>query len=162
ELVEAQLRRIAAKEPEIGAFAFLGADMARQAAKAVDAHRASGRPIGGLHGLAVGVKDIIDTADMPTENGTIIDACRRPGTDATIVRRLRQAGAIVMGKTVTAELASMGPGKTRNPHDPGRTPGGSSSGSAAAVAAGMVPLAIGTQTFGSVIQIGRASCRERM
>ncbi|MBL9036120.1 MAG: amidase [Rhodospirillaceae bacterium] len=152
ELVEAQLRRIAAKEPEIGAFAFLDADMARQAAKAVDAHRASGRPIGGLHGLAVGVKDIIDTADMPTENGTIIDAGRRPGKDATIVRRLRQAGAIVMGKTVTAELASMGPGKTRNPHDPGRTPGGSSSGSAAAVAAGMVPLAIGTQTFGSVIR----------
>lgn len=152
ELIEAQLRRIAAREPEIGAFAFHDAAMVRQAAKAVDEHRASGRPIGSLHGLAVGVKDIIDTADMPTENGTVIDAGRRPGKDATIVRRLRQAGGIIMGKTVTAELAAMTPGRTRNPHDPTRTPGGSSSGSAAAVAAGMIPLAIGTQTFGSVIR----------
>jgi Asp-tRNA(Asn)/Glu-tRNA(Gln) amidotransferase A subunit family amidase len=152
ELIEAQLQRIATREPEIGAFAFLDETLVRHAAKVVDEHRGSGRPIGTLHGLAVGVKDIIDTADLPTENGTPIDAGRRPGSDATIVRRLRQAGAIVMGKTVTAELASQTPGKTRNPHDPARTPGGSSSGSAAAVAAGMIPLAIGTQTFGSVIR----------
>ena len=89
---------------------------------------------------------------MPTENGTPIDAARRPSRDATLVRRLRQAGAVIMGKTVTTELASMQPRGTRNPYDPARTPGGSSSGSAAAVAAGMVPLAIGTQTGGSVIR----------
>jgi Asp-tRNA(Asn)/Glu-tRNA(Gln) amidotransferase A subunit family amidase len=152
ELVEAQLRRITAQDSEIEAFAFLDPDLPRAAAKGVDEYRASGRPIGALHGLSVGLKDIIDTADMPTENGTSIDAGRRPGRDATIVRRLREAGAIVMGKTVTTELAYASPGRTRNPHDPARTPGGSSSGSAAAVAAGMVSFAIGTQTFGSVIR----------
>jgi len=152
EYVEAQLRRIAARDPAIEAFAFFDPAMPRAAASAVDEYRASGRPIGALHGLTVGLKDIIDTADMPTENGTRIDAGRRPGKDATIVRRVREAGAIVMGKTVTTELAYFSPGKTRNPHDPGRTPGGSSSGSAAAVAAGMVSFAVGTQTFGSVIR----------
>jgi Asp-tRNA(Asn)/Glu-tRNA(Gln) amidotransferase A subunit family amidase len=152
ELIEAQLARIAARDPEIQAFAFLDPAMPRAVAKAVDDYRASGRPVGALHGLTVGLKDIIDTADMPTENGTPIDAGRRPGKDATIVRRLREAGAIVMGKTVTTELAYASPGKTRNPHDPARTPGGSSSGSAAAVAAGMVSFAVGTQTFGSVIR----------
>ncbi|HJT12823.1 MAG TPA: amidase [Dongiaceae bacterium] len=152
EYVDAQLQRIAARDPEIEAFAFLDPALPRAAAKAVDDYRASGRPIGALHGLTVGLKDIIDTADMPTENGTPIDAGRRPGKDATIARRLREAGAIVMGKTVTTELAYASPGKTRNPHDPARTPGGSSSGSAAAVAAGMVSFAVGTQTFGSVIR----------
>jgi Asp-tRNA(Asn)/Glu-tRNA(Gln) amidotransferase A subunit family amidase len=152
EYVEAQLRRIAARDADVEAFAFFDPALPRGAAKAVDEYRASGRPIGALHGLTVGLKDIIDTADMPTENGTRIDAGRRPGKDATIVRRLREAGAIVMGKTVTTELAYASPGKTRNPHDPGRTPGGSSSGSAAAVAAGMVSFAVGTQTFGSVIR----------
>jgi Asp-tRNA(Asn)/Glu-tRNA(Gln) amidotransferase A subunit family amidase len=152
EYVDAQLRRIAAGDPEIEAFAFFDPTLPRAAAKAVDDYRASGRPIGALHGLTVGLKDIIDTADMPTENGTRIDAGRRPGKDATIARRLREAGGIVMGKTVTTELAYAWPGKTRNPHDPARTPGGSSSGSAAAVAAGMVSFAVGTQTFGSVIR----------
>jgi Asp-tRNA(Asn)/Glu-tRNA(Gln) amidotransferase A subunit family amidase len=152
EYVEAQLRRIAARDPDIEAFAFFDPALPRAAAKAVDDYRASGRPIGALHGLTVGVKDIIDTADMPTENGTRIDAGRRPGKDATIVRRLREAGAIVMGKTVTTELAYFSPGKTRNPHDPERTPGGSSSGSAAAVAARMVPGAIGSQTVGSILR----------
>ncbi|HJR23757.1 MAG TPA: amidase [Dongiaceae bacterium] len=152
EYVDAQLRRIAARDPEIEAFAFFDPALPRAAAKAVDDYRTSGRPIGALHGLTVGLKDIIDTADMPTENGTPIDAGRRPGKDATIARRLREAGAIVMGKTVTTELAYASPGKTRNPHDPARTPGGSSSGSAAAVAAGMVSFAVGTQTFGSVIR----------
>jgi Asp-tRNA(Asn)/Glu-tRNA(Gln) amidotransferase A subunit family amidase len=152
ELTEAVLKRIAAKEPAIGAFAFLDPDLARQRAEAVDAYRGTGRALGPLHGLAVGIKDIIDSADMPTENGTPIDAGRRPAKDATIVQRLRAAGAIVIGKTVTTELAFYGPGKTRNPHNPDHTPGGSSSGSAAAVAAGMIPLAIGTQTNGSVIR----------
>jgi Asp-tRNA(Asn)/Glu-tRNA(Gln) amidotransferase A subunit family amidase len=100
----------------------------------------------------VGVKDIIDTADLPTEDGTVLHAGRQPRDDAYVVRALRAAGGLVMGKTVTTELATYAPGKTRNPHHPGHTPGGSSSGSAAAVAAGMVPLAIGTQTNGSVIR----------
>jgi Asp-tRNA(Asn)/Glu-tRNA(Gln) amidotransferase A subunit family amidase len=102
--------------------------------------------------VPVGIKDIFDTADMPTENGTILHAGRRPERDATVVGLLRQSGAILLGKTVTTELAVYAPGKTRNPHDPQRTPGGSSSGSAAAVAACMVPLALGTQTNGSVIR----------
>ena len=152
DFIEAQLGRIAAKDPAIEAFAFFDPALPRAAAKNCDDYRASGRPIGALHGLSVGLKDIIDTADMPTENGTPIDAGRRPGKDAVIVRRLREAGAVLMGKTVTTELAYAHPGKTRNPHDPNRTPGGSSSGSAAAVAAGMVSFAIGTQTFGSVIR----------
>jgi Asp-tRNA(Asn)/Glu-tRNA(Gln) amidotransferase A subunit family amidase len=152
ELLEAYLQRVAAREPEVGAFAFLDEALARKAAKAADDYRGTGRSLGSLHGLPVGVKDIIDTADMPTENGTVIDSGRRPAKDAEVVRRLRQAGAIVMGKTVTTELAFFAPGKTRNPHNPAHTPGGSSSGSAAAVAAAMAPLAIGTQTFGSVIR----------
>jgi Asp-tRNA(Asn)/Glu-tRNA(Gln) amidotransferase A subunit family amidase len=131
---------------------FIDPDLARAQAKAVDDYRGTGRPVGALHGLAVGVKDIVDTRDMPTENGTPIDAGRRPGRDATVVRRLRAAGAVVIGKTVTTELAYFHAGKTRNPTILERTPGGSSSGSAAAVAAGMVPLAIGTQTNGSVIR----------
>ena len=152
ELVEACLKRIEERDPEVEAWAFLNPDFARAQAKSADEHRASGRPIGPLHGLPVGIKDIIDTKGVPTENGTPLDAGRRPGDDAAVVSKLREAGAIVMGKTVTTELAYFAPGKTRNPHDPSRTPGGSSSGSAAAVAAGMVPLAIGTQTTGSVIR----------
>jgi Asp-tRNA(Asn)/Glu-tRNA(Gln) amidotransferase A subunit family amidase len=100
----------------------------------------------------VGVKDIFDTKDMPTENGTPLHAGRAPTEDATVVSLLREAGAVIMGKTVTTELAVYAPGKTRNPHNPEHTPGGSSSGSAAAVAAGMVPLAVGSQTNGSVIR----------
>jgi Asp-tRNA(Asn)/Glu-tRNA(Gln) amidotransferase A subunit family amidase len=152
DLCEACLIRIAEREPEIAAFAFLDETMARNAAKKADDHRGTGRALGALHGLPIGVKDIIDTADLPTENGTSIDSGRKPTKDAEIVRRLKQAGAVIMGKTVTTELAVYSPGKTRNPHDPERTPGGSSSGSAAAVAAGMVPLAVGSQTNGSVIR----------
>src|SRR5690606_6650460 len=111
-----------------------------------------GNPLGPLHGVPVGVKDIIDTADMPTEDGTVLHAGRTPTHDATVVALLRAAGAVILGKTVTTECAYFAPGKTRNPHNPDHTPGGSSSGSAAAVAAGMVPLAIGTQTNGSVIR----------
>jgi Asp-tRNA(Asn)/Glu-tRNA(Gln) amidotransferase A subunit family amidase len=152
ELTEALLKRIAAREADVGAFAFLDEARVRVIAKHIDDYRDTGRALGSLHGLAIGIKDIIDTADMPTENGTVLDAGRRPGADATVVQRLRAAGAIVIGKTVTTEFAYFSPGKTRNPHDPERTPGGSSSGSAAAVAAGMVPLAVGTQTYGSVIR----------
>jgi Asp-tRNA(Asn)/Glu-tRNA(Gln) amidotransferase A subunit family amidase len=108
--------------------------------------------VGALAGVPVGIKDIIDTADMPTENGTPLDAGRRPERDAAVVARLRAAGAVILGKTVTTELGAMHPLGTRNPHHPEHTPGGSSSGSAAAVAAGMVALALGTQTNGSVIR----------
>ncbi|RMF40078.1 MAG: amidase [Alphaproteobacteria bacterium] len=152
ELVELCIARIAAREPEIGAWAWFDADFARDQARRLDEHRRAGRPIGPLHGLPVGLKDVIDTARIPTENGCALDAGRVPERDAFVVEQLRRAGAIVMGKTVTAELAFFAPGKTRNPHNPAHTPGGSSSGSAAAVADGMVPLAVGTQTAGSVIR----------
>ena len=152
ELVEACLKRIEAREPEVQAWAFLDPEHALRQARAADEQRKRGRPLGPLHGLPVGVKDIVDTADMPTENGTVLHAGRRPRQDATLVSLLRAAGAIILGKTVTTELAVYGPNKTRNPHNLEHTPGGSSSGSAAAVADGMVPLAIGTQTNGSVIR----------
>ncbi|MDA0675161.1 MAG: amidase [Proteobacteria bacterium] len=152
ELADACLEQIAKQEPAIQAWTWLDGEHVMNQAKALDDIRASGRSIGPLHGLPVGIKDIIDTAGIPTENGTPIDAGRVPRTDAFVVTRLRQAGAIIMGKTVTAELAHFHPGKTRNPHNPEHTPGGSSSGSAAAVAAAMVPLSIGTQTGGSVIR----------
>jgi Asp-tRNA(Asn)/Glu-tRNA(Gln) amidotransferase A subunit family amidase len=152
ELAEACLERIAEREPGVEAWAHLDSDLVMRQAEAADRFRASGRAIGLLHGVPVGVKDIVDTRDMPTENGTILDEGRRPRADAAVVERLREAGAIILGKTVTTELAVYHPGKTRNPHDASRTPGGSSSGSAASVAAGMAPLAIGTQTNGSVIR----------
>jgi Asp-tRNA(Asn)/Glu-tRNA(Gln) amidotransferase A subunit family amidase len=108
--------------------------------------------VGPLHGIPVGVKDILDTDSLPTENGTVLDAGRQPMENCRVVSLLQEAGAVIMGKTVSTELAVFGPGKTRNPHNPKHTPGGSSSGSAAAVASHMVPLAIGTQTNGSVIR----------
>lgn len=152
ELVEACLARIAEAEPKVQAWQFLDREHAlTQARLADEAHRA-GRPHGPLHGVPVGIKDVFDTRDMPTENGCALHAGRTPRHDAAAVALLRQAGAVILGKTVTAELAYYTPGKTRNPHDPERTPGGSSSGSAAAVAAGMVPLALGTQTNGSTIR----------
>jgi Asp-tRNA(Asn)/Glu-tRNA(Gln) amidotransferase A subunit family amidase len=152
ELVGACLDYIKTLEEKLGAWAFLDAEHALNQARAADQAQRTGRTLGRLHGVPVGVKDIFDTKDMPTEDGTVLHAGRRPMEDATAVARLREAGAIILGKTVTTELAVYAPGKTRNPHDPERTPGGSSSGSAAAVAAGMVPLAIGTQTNGSVIR----------
>jgi Asp-tRNA(Asn)/Glu-tRNA(Gln) amidotransferase A subunit family amidase len=152
DLVDACLARIAERDPQVQAFEHLDADHARRQAEALDRYRASGRPIGPLHGVSVAVKDIFDTRDMPTENGTVFDAGRRPRQDSAVVERLRQAGAVIIGKAVTTELAVFTPGKTRNPHDLTRTPGGSSSGSAAAVAAGMAPLAIGSQTNGSIIR----------
>ena len=151
-LVGGCLSRIRADEERVRAWAFVDDEYALEQARRLDLVRREGQLAGPLHGLPVGVKDIIDSADMPTENGTLLHAGRRPGHDATVVERLRLAGAIILGKTVTTELATYAPGKTRNPHDPEHTPGGSSSGSAAAVAANMVPVAIGTQTNVSVIR----------
>lgn len=152
ELVDACLAQVEELEESVQAWAFLDPEYAREQAKRADEARQRGNPTGALHGVPVGIKDIIDTADMPTEDGTVLHAGRRPKDDAALVSRLRVAGAIILGKTVTTELAVYSPGKTRNPRDPERTPGGSSSGSAAAVAAEMVPLAVGTQTNGSVIR----------
>ena len=152
ELVQACLDHINTIEDSIGAWVHLDPEYALQQARDADLHRRSGMAVGPLHGIPVGVKDIFDTKDMPTEDGTVLHAGRTPAYDATAVGLLREAGAVILGKTVTTELAVYAPGKTRNPHDPARTPGGSSSGSAAAVAAQMVPLAIGTQTNGSVIR----------
>ncbi len=152
QLVHACLERIGAIEDRVKAWTWLDPEHALAQARAADRRQAAGEPLGPLHGVPVGVKDIFDTADMPTENGTVLHAGRRPDADATAVALLRRAGAVIMGKTVTTELAVYAPGKTTNPHDPQRTPGGSSSGSAAAVAASMVPLAIGTQTNGSLIR----------
>ncbi len=152
ELAQACLDRIAAVDPDVQAWAHLDpAHVLRQAERADDWRR-HGKPLAPLHGVPVGIKDIFDTADLPTELGSPIHAGRTPRQDAACVARLRAAGAVVMGKTVTTEFAYFHPGKTRNPHDPQRTPGGSSSGSAAAVAAAMVPGAIGSQTNGSVIR----------
>lgn len=152
QLVEACLARIRTAEPEVQAWQFLDPDHALAQARARDLDRREGRACGPLHGVPVGIKDIIDTVDMPTEDGTVLHAGRTPDRDATVVAMLRAAGAVILGKTVTTECAYFHPGKTRNPHNPAHTPGGSSSGSAAAVAAGMVPLAIGSQTNGSVIR----------
>ena len=152
ELVQACLDHINTLEDTVGAWQHLDPDYVLQQAREADLHRRSGMALGALHGVPVGVKDIFDTKDMPTEDGTVLHAGRTPAYDATAVAQLREAGAVIMGKTVTTELAVYAPGKTRNPLDPSRTPGGSSSGSAAAVAANMVPLAIGTQTNGSVIR----------
>ncbi|HSD53853.1 MAG TPA: amidase [Burkholderiales bacterium] len=152
QLVEACLARVREAEPAVQAWHYLDAEYALAQGRARDQERREGRPTGPLHGVPVGVKDIIDTADMATEDGTVLHAGRTPAHDATVVSMLRAAGAVIMGKTVTTELATLSPGKTRNPHNPEHTPGGSSSGSAAAVAAGMVPLALGSQTNGSVIR----------
>jgi Asp-tRNA(Asn)/Glu-tRNA(Gln) amidotransferase A subunit family amidase len=154
DLVRECLERIRATEPIVQAWQFLDEEHALAQARAADERRRSGEALGALNGIPVGIKDIIDTADMPTENGTVLHKGRTPPTDAAVVAKLRAAGAVIMGKTVTTECAYFNPGKTRNPHNPEHTPGGSSSGSAAAVAAQMVPLALGSQTAGSVIRPG--------
>jgi Asp-tRNA(Asn)/Glu-tRNA(Gln) amidotransferase A subunit family amidase len=152
EYTRACLERIVAIESEVQAFAHIDAEHALAQARALDRHKSDGGRVGLLHGVPVGIKDIFDTADYPTECGSPALAGRRPATDATAVRLLREAGAVIIGKTVSTEFAYFHPGKTKNPRDLSRTPGGSSSGSAAAVAAGMVPLAIGSQTNGSMIR----------
>lgn len=151
-LVGACLDQIEKREDMVQAWAWLDAAHALEQARERDRQRQAGLPLGKLHGVPVGIKDIIDTADIPTECGARYYQGRTPMRDAAVVESLRAAGAVILGKTVTAELAYLHPGKTRNPVDPAHTPGGSSSGSAAAVAAGMVPLAVGTQTGGSVIR----------
>jgi len=151
-LVAACLARIADRDQAVAAWAHIDADRALAAARASDALRSSGKSMPALSGIPVGIKDIIDTSDYPTELGSVVFAGRRPSADAFIVSELRAAGAIILGKTVTTELAFFGPGKTRNPRHPEHTPGGSSSGSAAAVADSQVPLAVGTQTAGSIIR----------
>ncbi len=152
ELVTACLERIAAVEPTVQAWAHLDRDHALRQAVAADRQLQEGTIVGPLHGVPVGVKDIYDTVDFPTEYGSALWEGYRPQRDAAVVTRLRQAGAVILGKTVSTEYAYYQPNKTRNPHNPKHTPGGSSSGSAAAVAAGMVPAALGSQTNGSVIR----------
>ena len=147
-LVEACLERIAAREHDVGAWTHLDPEMALAEARARDAEA----PRGPLHGVPVGLKDIIDTASMPTTYGSPIYAGYKPERDAPCVQQLRAAGAVILGKTVTAEFATYHPGKTANPHNLLHTPGGSSSGSAAAVADYHVPLTLGTQTAGSIIR----------
>lgn len=142
------LARIEAREPAVGAWAYVDLASLVQAL----AQRAGRAVQGPLDGVLVGVKDMFDTADMPTGYGSPLFAAHRPREDAWVVQRLRAAGAVVAGKTVSTEFAYLQPGKTAHPLDPSRTAGGSSSGSAAAVAAGMVPLAIGTQTAGSTLR----------
>ena len=150
ELAEMHLARVAATDAAVQAWAHL--DPAHVRAAAVRCDQAPARERGALAGIGVGVKDVFATVDQPTENGSLIFAGRRPTRDADCVTRLRRAGGYVFGKTVTAEMAYFHPGKTRNPWNVAHTPGGSSSGSAAAVAAGQILCAIGTQTNGSVIR----------
>ena len=146
DLVQACLDRIAQREPEVHAWAWLDPDTALAAARVLDQQT----PAGALHGVPIAVKDIIDTADMPTECGSSIYRGRRSGADASCVALARRAGALVLGKTVTTEFAYFSPGPTANPRHLAHTPGGSSSGSAAAVADHMVPVGFGTQTAASV------------
>lgn len=142
------IERIRERDPDIRAWTFLDTDAAMRRARALDARA----PTGLLHGLPIAVKDLFDTVDMPTAYGSPIYANHRPAADAACVALARAAGAIVLGKTVTTEFATFHPGPTRNPRNVQHTPGGSSSGSAAAVADWMVPLAFGTQTAGSIVR----------
>ena len=148
ELATAYLDRIEAREGVVGAWQYLDREQALAEARRRDA----APPRGPLHGVPIAVKDLIDTVDMPTGYGSPIYRGHRPAADAACVALARAAGAVVLGKTVTTEFAAFTPGKTANPRNPAHTPGGSSSGSAAAVADGMAPLAFGSQTAGSVIR----------
>ncbi|MEI6704552.1 MAG: amidase [Deltaproteobacteria bacterium] len=148
EMMISCLERIEEAETEVGAWAYYNAEQALTSARVLDRIP----PQGPLHGLPVGVKDLFDTFDMPTSYGSPIYKSHRPAWDAACVAATRAAGGIILGKTVTTEFATYHPGKTANPHNTLYTPGGSSSGSAAAVASNMVPLAFGTQTAGSIIR----------
>jgi len=153
DIVAAYDERIARCESAVQAWSWVDVAQAKAQAAAADAAiRQSGQPSGALDGFMVGIKDIIDTGDMPTAYGAALYAGHRPATDASLVARLKQAGAVILGKTVTTEFAFAAPGPTRNPHDVRHTPGGSSSGSAAAVAAGMATAALSSQTGGSTIR----------
>jgi aspartyl-tRNA(Asn)/glutamyl-tRNA(Gln) amidotransferase subunit A len=151
-VTEACLARIEALEPDVVAWVHVDREGARAAALELDADAAAGRPLGPLHGVPIGIKDIIDVAGMTTTAGAAAFAHTHPRRNATLVARLRAAGAVIVGKTHATQFAYRDPAPTRNPWSPDRTPGGSSSGSAAAVAARMVPAAIGTQTVGSILR----------
>ncbi|HTW53343.1 MAG TPA: amidase family protein, partial [Stellaceae bacterium] len=148
EYIETWLARIAAREAEVGAWRHFDHDLVMAAARRAD----NEAPRGPLHGIPLAVKDVIDTFDLPTGYGSPIYANHRPIADAACVALARAAGAIVLGKTVSTEFAYFTPGETTNPHNAAHTPGGSSSGSAAAVGADMTPLAFGTQTAGSILR----------
>lgn len=152
DLLQAYLKRIRQREPIVGAWEFLDPAHALQQAQRCDAAQAAGESLGALHGIPIAIKDTFATADLPTGWGTPIHAGKQLGYDAAVVERLRAAGAIILGKTVTTEYAIARANKTRNPHNLDYTPGASSSGSAAAVADGMVPIAIGTQMVGSILR----------
>ncbi|MBX9753033.1 MAG: amidase [Roseococcus sp.] len=150
--LERCLGTIAAKEEELRAFVVFDPDFARQHADDSTARWAAGAPLSPIDGMPIGIKDLVETRDFPTQMGCAAYAGNFPRRDSAMIQALKQAGAIILGKTVTTELGQSEPGPTKNPWDHGRTPGGSSSGSAAAVAAGMVPAAIGTQVGGSIIR----------
>ena len=152
ELAKSYLKRIEKFEKDVKAWAFFDPNFVLKKASECDNLKNIGRPIGPLHGIPIAIKDIFGTDEMPTECGTILRKKRYSKGDSTVVSLLKSSGAYVMGKTVTTEFAYFDPGKTTNPHDYNRTPGGSSSGSAAAVASFMTPVAIGSQTNGSVIR----------
>jgi Asp-tRNA(Asn)/Glu-tRNA(Gln) amidotransferase A subunit family amidase len=148
QMARACLARIEERESTVGAWIHMDPDAVLAQARQLDA----GPVRGPLHGLPIGVKDIMDTIDMPTCYGSAVYPGHRPAADAAAVALARAAGALILGKTVSTEFAWFHPGKTANPRDPRCTPGGSSSGSAAAVADAMVPLAFGTQTAGSIVR----------
>jgi Asp-tRNA(Asn)/Glu-tRNA(Gln) amidotransferase A subunit family amidase len=152
EFLEGCLMEFANREKEVGAFVTFDIERARQAADAATERWRAGKPASAIDGLPMGIKDIIETADMPTEMGSPLFAGWRSEKDAACVAALRQAGAVILGKTVTTEFAATEPRGTRNPWNLERTPGGSSSGSAAAVGCGMVSAALGTQVIGSTIR----------
>jgi len=152
DFLESCIACIQAHEPDVGAFVHMNLDAAREAAAQSAARWKEGKPLSKIDGMPVGIKDIAETVDMPTQMGSPLYKGWQSGRDAATVTALREAGAVIVGKTVTTEFAATYPGGTRNPWDKTRTPGGSSSGSAAAVAAGMLPAALGTQVVGSIVR----------
>ena len=152
DLCKSYIEQINKFEKDVKAWAHFDKKLLLEKAEEADEHRRSGKSVGPLHGIPVALKDIIGTYDMPTECGTVLRKGKTESQNAEIVDLLKSAGAIIMGKTNTSELAFLAPPETKNPHDYSRTPGGSSSGSAAAVAAHMAPLSVGSQTGGSVIR----------
>ena len=152
ELCNLYINQINKFEKDVKAWAHFDKKLLLEKAEEADNHRRAGKVVGPLHGIPVALKDIIGTYEMPTECGTVLRKGKTESQNAEIVDLLKSAGAIVMGKTNTSELAYLAPPKTKNPHDYSRTPGGSSSGSAAVIASHMAPLSIGSQTGGSVIR----------
>jgi Asp-tRNA(Asn)/Glu-tRNA(Gln) amidotransferase A subunit family amidase len=152
EYLERCIAALEAWEPRIGAFVTLNLPEARAAADRSTARWRAGAPLSPIDGMPLGIKDIIETADMPTQNGSPLFAGFRSERDAASVAALRESGGVIIGKTVTTEFAATEPRGTRNPWDPTRTPGGSSSGSAAAVGAGVIPVGLGTQVIGSTLR----------